>query len=336
MVWDKVDSIILFNFKNYWIHPLINKYLTTNENATPSEHFEGILVVRKGKKNLWLSHPFNYTQAKKTFLNAQVKSYKTSKDLRNILNKKCGKRVGFDARHTSVSTLKSLRKMVKGKKIINVSKELEKLREIKDNVEIEKIQKAVKVTKRILEKVKSELKEGVSEKDLYWKIKNKFEQEGFELGFCIVAFGINTSNIHHISDETKLAKENAVMIDTGAKYKGYYADITESYWFGENEPIEFTKTIKKTNEAIIRVEEKLKEGTYANELWKACKLKMPHAVGHGIGIEEHDLPGGIGDKSKWKLQKGMVLAIEPAIYTKKFGVRIEFDYLITKEGFEKL
>ncbi len=336
MVLNKVDSIILFNFKNYWIHPLINKYLTTKENATPSEHYEGILVVRKGKKNLWLSHPFNYTQAKKTFLNAEVRSYKTSKDLKTILNKKCGAKVGFDARHTSVSTLKSLRKMIKGKKIINVSKELEKLREIKDDVEIEKIKKSVEVTKRILAKVKNELTEGVSEKDLYWKIKNKFEQEGFELGFCIVAFGKNTSNIHHISDETKLEKENAIMIDAGAKYKGYYADITESYWFGANEPIEFTKIINKANEALARVEGKLKEGTIAKELWTACNIKMPHALGHGIGIEEHDLPGGIGDKSKWKLMDGMVLAIEPAIYTKKFGVRIEFDYLITKDGFEKL
>lgn len=336
MVWDKVDSIILFNFKNYWIHPLINKYLTTKENATPSEHYEGILIARKGKKPLWLSHPFNYNQAKKTFLHAEVCSYKTSKDLQNILNKKCGKRIGFDARHTSVSTLKSLKKMVKGKKIINVSKELEKLREIKEEIEIEKIKKAVEITKIILANVKNELREGVSEKDTYWRIKNDFEHEGFELGFCIVAFGKNTKNIHHISDDTKLEKENAIMIDAGAKYKGYYADITESYWFGNKEPIKFTKMIKKINSALSRVEGKLKEGTCANELWKVCNIKMPHALGHGIGIEEHDLPNGISEKSKWKLQKGMVLAIEPAIYNKKFGIRIEFDYLITKNGFEKL
>jgi len=336
MVWKKVDSIVLFNFKNYWIHPLINKYLNTKENTTPSEHYEGILVLRKNKKPLWLSHPFNYTQAKKTFLNAEVKSYKTKKDLQIILNKNCGKIVGFDARHTAVSTLNSLKKMIKGKKTINVSMEIEKSREIKNIIEIEKIKKAAEITKRILVKVKNELIEGVSEKDLYWKIKNKFEQEGFELGFCIVAFGKNTSNIHHISDETKLKKENAVMIDTGARYKGYYADITESYWFGKNEPVEFTKTIKKVNDALLRVEEKLIEGTIAKELWNACNIKMPHALGHGIGIEEHDLPGGIGIKSKWKLQNGMVLAIEPAIYSKKFGIRIEFNYLITKKGFEKL
>lgn len=336
MVYSKVDSIILFNFKNYWIHPLINKYLDSNENITPSENYEGILVLRKDKKPLWLSHPFNYKQAKKTFKNAEVREYKTKKDLERILGENCGKKIGFDARHTAVSTLKSLRAMLKHEKMINVSKYIEKSREVKKDIEIEKIRKAAKKTQEVLGKVKNELKEGISEKDLYWKIKNEFEKDGLELGFCIVAFGKNTSNIHHVSGETKLAKENAVMIDTGAKYKGYYADITQSYWFGNNEPTEFTKIINKTNEALLRVEEKLHEGTRAKELWKACNIKMPHALGHGLGIEEHDLPGGIGDKSKWKLKKGMVLAIEPAIYTKKFGVRIEFDYLITENGFEKL
>jgi Xaa-Pro dipeptidase len=336
MVWDKVDSIILFNFKNYWIHPLINKYLTTKESVTPSEHYEGILILRKEKKPLWLSHPFNYTQAKKTFLNAEVKLYKTKKELEQIFKKSCGKKIGFDARHTSVSTLKSLRIMLKREKMFNVSKYLEKSREVKDTIEIEKIRKAVKKTRETLKKIRNELKEGDNEKNTYWKIKNEFERDGFELGFCIVAFGTNTSNIHHISGETKLEKNNAVMIDAGAKYKGYYADITESYWFKDKEPIEFTKTVKKINESLIRVEEKLKEGTKASELWKICNIKMPHALGHGIGIEEHDLPNAISDKSKWKLKKGMVIAIEPAIYTKKFGVRIESDYLITENGFEKL
>ncbi|MDD4467700.1 MAG: Xaa-Pro peptidase family protein [Candidatus ainarchaeum sp.] len=336
MVWNKVDSIILFNFKNYWIHPLINKYLETKENTTPSEHYEGILILRKNKKPLWLSHPFNYTQAKKTFLNAEVKSYKTKKELEKILEKYCGKKIGFDARHTAVSTLKSLRIMLKREKMFDVSKYLETIREIKDDSEIEKIKKASKKTREVLDKIKTELKEGITEKEIYWKIKNAFEEDGFELGFCIVAFGKNTSNIHHVSDLNKLKKENAIMIDAGAKYKGYYADITQSYWFGEKEPIEFTKIVKKANEALLRVEEKLKESTISSELWKACKMKMPHALGHGIGIEEHDHPGGIGDKSKWKLKKGMILAIEPAIYKKDFGVRIEFDYLITKTGFEKL
>ncbi|MGI6589748.1 MAG: M24 family metallopeptidase [Candidatus Iainarchaeum sp.] len=339
MVWNKVDSIILFNFSSYWIHPLINKYLNTKENITPSEHYEGILILRKNKKPLWLSHPFNYTQAKKTFTNIEVKTYTTKKQLETILSKNCGKKIGFDSNHTTVNRLKSMRKIFKkesGVKLIDVTKYLGEIREIKDEEEIQKIKIAVNKTRETLNKIKNELKEGITEKEVYLKIKNYFEKSGFELGFCIVAFGENTSNIHHVSSSKKLEKESAVLIDAGAKYKGYYADLTQSYWFGKKEPTTYTNLIKKINESILRVEEKLKEGTKANELWEACKIKMSHALGHGIGVEEHDYPTGIGAKSNWKLKKGMIIAIEPAIYTKQFGIRIEHDYLITKKGFEKL
>ena len=63
---------------------------------------------------------------------------------------------------------------------------------------------------------------------------------------------------------------------------------------------------------------------------------LPHSLGHGVGVEVHDFPSGIGQKCNWILREGMVLAIEPASYKKKFGVRIEDTYLITKKGFRKL
>jgi len=61
-------------------------------------------------------------------------------------------------------------------------------------------------------------------------------------------------------------------------------------------------------------------------------FKMPHALGHGIGLLDHDFPGGIGGKSDWKFKENMVLAIEPAIYVKNWGgIRLE-DNLVVKKG----
>ncbi len=337
MVWEKVDSILIANFKQYWKHPLVNKYLVTKENITPSEAFEGILLLRKNKKPIWISHPFNINQAKETFLAASVKTYKTRADLQNILKKSAGKKIGFDARHTAVSTLASFRKLIKGK-FVNVTKELENMREVKEDVEIEKIKKAVKETRKILDVVIAQMKEGVSEKEVYFRIKEYFEKDGFEMGFCIVAFGKNTSNIHHNSTEKKLEFNTPIMIDVGAKYYGYFADLTDTFWFGDRESKEFKETKKRVTTVLANVESKLKVGVKAKELWKETQLlgKMPHALGHGIGLEEHDFPGGIGEKTNWKIKNGIVLAIEPGIYTKEFGIRIEKDYLILKKGFETL
>jgi Xaa-Pro aminopeptidase len=58
-------------------------------------------------------------------------------------------------------------------------------------------------------------------------------------------------------------------------------------------------------------------------------------LGHSIGLEEHDSLV-ISEQSDWILKEGMVLAIEPATYLKNFGIRVEKNYLITKNGFKKL
>jgi Xaa-Pro aminopeptidase len=338
MLWEKADSVLLRNFHDHFKDPLINKYL----NTQASEKLEGYLILNKNRIPTWVSHPFNYTIAKKMLPKANVVSFETKKDIQRILKEECGERVGFNGNFISYNSVKNLRKLMKGKKLIDVSKELEEEREIKNKEEIEKIKKAVSETKKVLSIVISDLKEGISEKEVEERISHEFKKEGYTTAFCIVAFGENTANIHHVSCERKLAKNEAVMIDVGAKYDGYCADISETTWFGKKEGKEFEtfneerKKIELTQKAV---EDAIKPSAKAKEIYKAAEKilgKMPHAIGHGIGIEVHDYPIGIGEKSKWVLKEGMVIAIEPAIYNKNFGIRLEKDYLITKKGCEEL
>jgi len=340
MLWKKADSVLLINFREYSKNPLVNKYLPNEA----SENYEGLLLLRKNKKPLWISHPFNYKQAKKEFAtHAQVATYNTRKELQKLLKKNCGRIVGFDSSFTSVAWLKTLRKLLKGKKLVDVSVELGESREIKEKNEVAKIVHAVKATKEALTQAKKTLKKGVSEKEVANSIVDWLKRKGFGTDFCIVAFGENTSHIHHApSPAKKLSFNSPVLIDCGAKYKGYVADITQTFWFGEEKGKayeEFEGEKEKVQKCLNAVESKLKAETPVKLLWKETKVlgKMPHALGHGIGVEGHDHPNGMGENAKWKLKEGMVLAVEPAIYVEgKFGVRIENDYLITKKGFRKL
>ena len=331
-LFEKVDSVILRNFHDYAKDPLINKYL----GKEASEEIEGFLVLRKEKKPIWFSHPFNYSQVKKEYSSKViVEKFSTQKELKKKLVKLLGKKVGFNARFYSVAGIKGLKKMLSGKTFIDVSVELENERRIKTKSEIKSIERAVDETKKVLTLTKKWLKKGMSEKELKKMIEDKFEIDGFASAFCIVAFGENTSHIHHVSGDKKFSG-GAVLIDVGAKWNGYCADITHS-WFVGNTPKEYVATESKINSCIKEIESVLKPGTSAKQLAKiSSKLKMPHALGHGIGIEVHDFPTGISDKVKWILEEGMVIAIEPAIYAKKFGIRIENDYLITKNGFKRL
>jgi len=341
-LWKKVDSVVLRNFHDYWEDPLINKYL----GDEASKKFEGILILRKNKKPVWLSHPFNFEQAKHHFAQkAEVITYSSVDDIKTALRKNTGKVVGYNPKHQTVTSFKNLKKFLRWKLIVDVEDELENLREVKTEDEIEKITKAVKETRKVISMAKKWLHVGITERELDKKIREQFDKDGYECAFTCVAFNENTSHIHHSASDTKL-KHGPVLFDIGAKYKGYCADISETIYFGEAKISSkdkalhenFTTEKNKVLECMANIESILTPGTSANQLWHATKIlgELPHALGHGIGIEVHDFPSGIGGKSKFVLKDGMVLAIEPAIYTKEFGIRIENDYLITKNGFRKL
>ena len=61
-----------------------------------------------------------------------------------------------------------------------------------------------------------------------------------------------------------------------------------------------------------------------------------HELGHGIGLQDHDFPTGINKKSNWVLREKMCLAIEPAVYGKFGGIRIEDNYLIERNSCKNL
>ena len=334
-LFGKTSTIIITNYNFYWNNPIINKYLEID--AIPD--YEGTLILRKRGKPVWISHPFNYNQAKKEIgEKVIVKNHSKEGEFEKIIKKYCGKKIGYDAKFTSVSSLKNLKKLLKGKTLIDTSKELAKSREIKTASEIEKISKAVRETKKVIVLAKNKLKKGISEKKIEQYFRKEFEKDGFATAFCIVAFGKNTIDLHHISSDKKLAA-GEVLFDVGAKYKGYCADISESFWFGNNKSKkrhDYEKELRFVKDKLEIIENQIKPGVKASKLFDLCTgLDMPHALGHGLGLEEHDFPSGIGKNSNWKLKEGMVLAIEPGTYN-KFGIRIERDYLITKNSFKEL
>jgi len=159
----------------------------------------------------------------------------------------------------------------------------------------------------------------------------------------IVAFGPNASRPHHQPGKNKLKQNDTVLIDFGAKYKGYCCDITRCFTVGrltafykkvynivEQAQTAATKMVKAGVE-IVRVDAAARE--------VICKNDLPvygHGTGHGLGLEIHELPY-IKAESKGRLKAGQVITIEPGVYIPgRLGVRIEDDILITETGYKIL
>ncbi len=62
---------------------------------------------------------------------------------------------------------------------------------------------------------------------------------------------------------------------------------------------------------------------------------MIHSLGHGVGLEVHDVPDRMGPDTQWSLGKDMVITVEPGIYWSKGGIRLEDTDAVTEKGFRK-
>lgn len=133
---------------------------------------------------------------------------------------------------------------------------------------------------------------------------------------------------HHEPKNEKI-KKGFCVIDFGVKYKGYCSDITRTAYVGKPSQKEkeiYNMLLKIQKDAISQVKENKKCSelyNFVNESLGKCKKYFTHGLGHGVGVEIHEMPN-LTLNSKDRIKNNMVFTIEPGIYFPgKFGIRIE-------------
>ncbi len=239
--------------------------------------------------------------------------------------------------------------------ISNFVDKVRPLREIKDEFELEQLQKAIDVTGEGLDVIFNFAEAGMFEFELEAMLYNEMLSNGFRFwGFTpIIANGKNAATLHYIDNDTEIAEDAMVLCDVGAACYGYSADITRTFPIGEK----FTPRAKEVYQAVLDIQKEIiamiKPGVTmvqlnekTNELiTKAChKLGLikedyefrkyyMHSIGHHLGLDTHD----VGTRTS-TLKPGMVITVEPGIYIsdESIGVRIEDDILVTEDGHKVL
>lgn len=236
-----------------------------------------------------------------------------------------------------------------------------KLRGIKTKDEIELIRKAVSISCMGQVEVMKAIKPGMSEREIqgiHEFVYKKYQAE--DLGYpSIVGAGHNGCILHYIDNyKPSVSSKELILMDLGAEFHGYTADITRTI------PVngKFSPEQKLIYELVLKAQEEAmkitKPGTPRSALTDTCHavidrgllqlgiikknekhLYFPHGVSHHIGLDVHDRGGPI-------MEENNTVTIEPGIYIpdnsacdKKWwgiAVRIEDDYLITKDGYEHL
>jgi Xaa-Pro aminopeptidase len=217
---------------------------------------------------------------------------------------------------------------------------IEPVRSVKDQSELAAIRTAASISTRALRQTLPYIKPGVTESELAgmldFQIRKLWARNSFE---TIVAFGPNASRPHHQPGRRKLKKKDTILIDFGARYKGYCSDITRCFALGGMTALyrKVYDVVEQAQAASIRA---IKPGVKLTQVDAAARRVIEesglpvygHGTGHGFGLQIHETPF-LKPQAKGKLEAGQVLTIEPGIYMPgKLGVRIEDDILVTETG----
>ena len=220
------------------------------------------------------------------------------------------------------------------------------LRMIKNSRELYLMKKAFAITTKTLKKTLNNIKVGMTEKQVAQQLVNGFKLAGAdgEAFPSIVAFGKHTALPHHQPSNKKLVNNTPVLIDCGAKYLHYNADMTRTIWFGDQPDVRFLQIEKITKQAYRQTFQLLFQVGQTNKLGKnsdlitAARLDQAarqvisdvgfgryftHTTGHGLGLDIHE-PPSLNGQNPTILQPNMVITIEPGIYLPNcFGYRYE-------------
>lgn len=284
-------------------------------------------------------------QADKEALGCKIIERKTGladETARIIRRYKSVKTVGLEDSIT-INTAEDIRDKL-NKKVKYLPQKVEELRHSKDDSEVKAVKKAAKIAENALKNVQKNFQKGISELELAGLLDLEIRRLGAVNSFpTIVAFGSNASRPHHQPGTRKLKKNDSILIDFGAVYKGYCSDITRCFPVGKAAPL-FQKVYDVVLEANMAAISKLKPGVNPKSVEEAAKkvildAGLPpygHGTGHGLGLQVHEGPT-VSSRAKQKLEPGNIITIEPGVYLPgKVGVRIEDDCLVTEDGCEVL
>jgi Xaa-Pro aminopeptidase len=299
----------------------------------------GACVV-SGDERLFLTD-FRYVEQ----ANSQVRGYervKAGRDLVGDLAERLRGRTGFDDAYVTVEVHRRLgERIADGVELVPAAGLVERLREVKDELELDAIRAATAVADETYEELRERGLAGRTEREVAVSLMRSLEDRGAEgPSFpAIVAAGLHGALPHAVPRDVEIPRGTLVVIDMGAQVDGYCSDCTRTLATGplddpEAEIYELVRRAQGEALAAVRAGASC-EGVdaVARDIIDAAghAEHFGHGLGHGVGLEVHEAPR-LGKAAKGELRAGNVVSVEPGVYLPgEIGVRIE-DLVVVREG----
>jgi Xaa-Pro aminopeptidase len=250
--------------------------------------------------------------------------------------------VAFEADHLTVDRHAALASTEL--ELVPISGVLQRLRAVKDPAELEEIRRAARILNDVYERLAGESLVGRTEKELAWWFERTLHEEGADaLAFDVtVAGGPNAALPHHHAGDRRIGAGETVVLDAGARVDGYCSDCTRTFATGPlPEPLRSAYAVcRSAQEAALGevragADARGLDGLARSEIEDAGFVVL-HGLGHGVGLEVHELPV-LRPTAEGALEAANVVTVEPGVYLAgQGGVRIEDLLIVTEDGAELL
>jgi Xaa-Pro aminopeptidase len=299
------------------------------------------LVTRRGA---FLVSDSRYTEQ----IKSEVKGWKVFISTGSLIEEisrqkliKPGMRIGVDGNTIVLSTYLQLKKTFPGARFLPKVEVVDNICAVKDESEIALLRKAASISDAVFDELLGIIKPGMEELEVAAEISYRHKLHGavgdsFE---PMVVSGARGALVHGSASNKKLKKGEMLTLDFGCVYQGYNSDMTRTIALGKPSG-EMQKIYAAVLLAQHRAIEAARSGLGGKELDAIArdiiakagyKDYFQHSLGHGIGLQVHELPR-ISIRSKQTLASGNVVTIEPGIYVPDVGgVRIE-DMVLIRDG----
>lgn len=255
--------------------------------------------------------------------------------------------LAIEADVVTVSFHEKLRAALTVSQLANTSGIVESLREIKDSEEIAEIAGAIAIAQRAFNRLRDRLQPNLTEKEVADELEYQIRLCGGTCGAfpSIIGVGPRAALPHgRPAKNSRIGDFDFVLIDWGARGELYHSDLTRILITGKLSPqLENVYGVVSTAQGAAIAA--IRPGAIMKEVDAAARQviedagfgkEFNHSLGHGIGLDVHELPRLAPDQDR-PLAAGMVVTVEPGIYLPGWGgVRIEDNVLVTEGGCEVL
>ncbi len=291
---------------------------------TQMEPSHGILIITPNECFFWLSALDKKPSLKEITILPLKKGWEKNLPKVNV------RKIAVNKELMTLQQWEKVQKLFSKAHPIDISHFLHTIRKEKTSLELQRMRVACHITSEAFHTLLKELpkKNLRTEQDVAFFLEKYIYDHGATLAFpTITAMGKNAATPHHKTSLTKLS-QGFLLVDFGAKYQNYCADMTRVIYLGNPSSKEkdlYDLLLRAQIKAINSVQNKMSflelDKVVRTELGNYAKSFI-HSLGHGIGIEVHESP--VFSDKKEKIIPNVPFTIEPGIYLpEKLGLRIE-------------